>query len=126
MRVSLVLLCAAVFALSSGQAWAESGTYTPPKNYTGNIWVDITVPADVQTGCFQVIWGPWIGSGCAARNSEGKFELKFQKNSTDQVPFTVVYPSGSIVNQVLFQSWDPCPNVPPSGCRPVPLSWRAR
>src|SRR5689334_13589688 len=102
MRVSLVLLCAAVFALSSGQAWAKIGTYTPLTTIMGNIWIDITVTADVQTGCFQVIWRPWIGSGCAARNSEGKFELKFQKNSTDQVPFTVVYPSGSIVNQVLF------------------------
>ena len=126
MKHAVAGLCLVSLVSAAGLASAESTTFTPPANYTGNVWVDITVPSDVRTGCFQVIWGPWIASGCATRNAEGKFELQFQKTKTDQVKFTIVYPDGSALNQVVYQSTDPCPQWAPNGCKLVPLTWRAR
>jgi hypothetical protein len=121
------LKTAIVSALLVTIAWVStatadvSKTYLPPKDYTGDLYVVVTVDGlhNWQPN-FSIVCGPWIGTGSATSAASNKYALKFKKTQRDQVPFTVYAPDGSTFGPLAggnYAGW---------GSSTITLNWRAR
>lgn len=93
----LKLLLSILFVLVNFQILiAEEKTFTPPKDYKGDMYVVIKV---VGYGGYEecseikIVWGPWETEPLSAVSSARSLKplaIRFEKKKRDQVPLTVI------------------------------------
>jgi hypothetical protein len=120
-RTAIVSVLLVALAWASIATAEVSKTYVPPRDYTGDLYVVVTVDGGHNwQPNFSIVWGPWIGTGTTATAASNKYALKFKKTQRDQVPFTVYAPDGSSFS-LLSSS-----NNAGWGSSTITLAWRAR
>ncbi|MBU1182095.1 MAG: hypothetical protein KKF00_08040 [Proteobacteria bacterium] len=89
-------LCILLVLVSFSYVVAAEKTFTPAKDYKGDMYVVIKAGGAVgyeECSRIKVIWGPWETEPVSAIQSARSLKplaIKFEKNKKDQVPLTVI------------------------------------
>lgn len=89
-------LCILLVLVSFSYVVAAEKTFTPAKDYKGDMYVIIKAGGSVgyeECSRIKVIWGTWETEPVSAIQSARSLKplaIKFEKNKKDQVPLTVI------------------------------------
>lgn len=93
--IQKLTLCILLVLVSFSYVVAAEKTFTPAKDYKGNMYVVIKAGGSVgyeECSRIKVIWGPWetepVSAIRSARSSK-PLAIVFEKTKRDQVPLTV-------------------------------------
>lgn len=75
---------------------AEERTYTPPKDYKGDMYVVIKMDEPhgyEECSEIKIVWGPWETESISAISGARSLKplaIKFEKKKRDHIPLTVI------------------------------------